>query len=179
LIASPDGPQLAAAASWSLTETLPGVAPFGQVSGNADGSATYRAPMEVPPLPENALPIDSVELQLPLGGRMTSTLKAVLVTNVTTANPRIAAVTVDGVDVADGATLELTEGVPVELAVSSAPEASDRTRYAWYASIGQIEDYQSSPCSYVAEAAGNGWLYIVVRDGQLGVAWRAIAVTVR
>jgi hypothetical protein len=179
LIAGPDGPQLPASASWSLTETLPGVAPFGAVSANADGSATYQAPAQVPPLPENALPIDSVELQLPLGGRVTSTLKAVLVTDVTTANPTISAVTVDGVAIAEGATLALTAGVPVALEVRSAPESTDRTRYAWYASIGEIEQYQSSPCSYVADASGDGWLYIVVRDGQLGVAWRAIAVTVQ
>jgi hypothetical protein len=179
LIAAPDGPQQAAAATWSLVETLPGVSPFGQVIGNPDGSATYRAPREVPPLPENALPLDSVALQMSLGGRITSTLKAVLVTDLATANPAIGEVTADGIEIADGATLELTTGVPVELAVASTPAASDRTLYAWYTSIGEIEDYQSSPCGFLAKTAGRGWLYIVVRDGQLGVAWRAIAVAVR
>ena len=181
LIASPDGPLPPAQASWRLIETLPGVAPFGAVTGHPDGSATYQAPMQVPPLPSGAPPIDSVELALPLAGRQTATLKAVLVAEVTTANPAIAAVTADGAALAaaEGTALELTAGVPVELAVQARPEATDNTRYAWYASIGTIEDYQSNPCSYLAETAGSGWLYIVVRDGQLGVAWRAIPVVVR
>lgn len=179
LIASPDGPQSATGARWRLTETLPGVAPFGQVTGNSDGSATYQAPTQVPELPAGALPVDSAELSLDLGGRTTATIKAVLVTDVTTANPAINALTVDGVAVAGDAVIELAVGVPVELAVAATPEATDRARYAWYASVGTIEDYQSSPCSYVAEEAGEGWLYVVVRDGQLGVAWRAVRVVVR
>lgn len=182
LIASPDGPLApggGAAATWRLTETLPGVAPFGEVTGNSDGTATYLAPEEVPPLPPNALPIDSVKLQLPLGGRTASVLKAVLVADATTANPTLSAITADGAALADGATLELSAGVAVELGMQVAPATGERATYAWYASIGEIEDYQSSPCRYVAEEPGDGWLFAVVRDGQLGIAWRAVPVTVR
>jgi hypothetical protein len=181
LIASPEGPLAATGATWHLTETLPGVAPFGEVTGHPDGSATYQAPTQVPELPAGALPIDSVELGLALGGRKSTSLKAVLVTDLTTANPSISALTADGVlaPTGEAATLELPVGVPVELAVQAAPEATDRTRYAWYVSHGLIEDYQSSPCSYLAEEPGEGWLFAVVRDGQLGVAWRAVRIVAR
>ncbi len=179
LIASPDGPLPPMAATWELTETLPGFPPFGEIMGHPDGTATSLAPDEVPELPPNALPIDSVQLTLPLGGRSASVLKAVLVADATTANPTISALTVDGVAAAEGAPIELTAGTAVSLEVVTSPAVSDRATYAWYASIGEIEAYQSSPCSYVAQEPGNGWLFAVVRDGQLGIAWRAVQVTVR
>ncbi|MBK7537253.1 MAG: hypothetical protein IPI49_18185 [Myxococcales bacterium] len=181
LIATPDGPvsgpASAISATWTLTETLPGVAPFGELIPNADGSAFYQAPMTLPTLPPNALPLDSVQLDVVLDGRKTSVLKAVLVASLPTANPEIASLTADGIAVAD--TLELAVGTPAELSVSTAPAATDRARYAWYTSVGTIEQYQSSPCTLVAESPGSGWLYVVVRDGQLGVTWRAVPLVVR
>jgi hypothetical protein len=180
LIASPRGALDAAGATWRLTETLPGVPPFGQVIANPDGTATYRAPQQLPELPPNALPIDSVELKLELDGRLSTTLKAVLVTDAMAANPAIAAVAVDGVPHGDGdAAIELAAGAEVALSVATAPEASDRTTFAWYASVGSIEKYQSQTCTYLAKEPGSGWLFVVVREAQLGIAWRAIPLVVR
>lgn len=180
LIATPDGPVIGAAAfsaAWTLTETLPGVPPFGELSPRSDGTAEYRAPMTVPPLPPNAPPLDSVQLTAVLDGRKVTTLKAVLVAGVPTANPTISALSADGVDVGDGLTLEA--GAAVELAVRTTPAAGDNARFAWYSSLGEIEKYQSNPTTLLAKEPGSGWLYVVVRDGQLGVAWRAVPVTVR
>lgn len=180
LIATPQGPVTGAAAysaTWALTETLPGVAPFGELSARPDGTAQYRAPMTVPPLPPNAPPLDSAQLTAVIDGRKVTTLKAVLVAGVPTANPTISALSADGVDLSEGLTLEA--GATVELAVRTTPTAGDNARFAWYSSLGEIEKYQSNPTTLLAKEPGSGWLYVVVRDGQLGVAWRALPVTVR
>lgn len=180
LIATPQGPVTGAAgysATWTLTETLPGVPPFGELTARPDGTAQYRAPMTVPPLPPNAPPLDSAQLTAVLDGRKVTTLKAVLVAGVPTANPAISALTADGVTIGEGLTLEA--GAEVELEVRTTPAAQDNARFAWYSSLGEIEKYQSNPTTLVAKEPGSGWLYVVVRDGQLGVAWRALPVTVR
>lgn len=180
LIATPTGPLTGSAtvsATWTLTETLPGVAPFGEVIARPDGTAQYRAPMVVPPLPPNAPPLDSVQLTAVLDGRTVTTLKAVLVAGVPTANPVISALSADGIAVGEALTLDA--GAELALEVRTTPAAGDNARFAWYSSIGEIEKYQNNPTTLLAEEPGQGWLYVVVRDGQLGVAWRAIPVTVR
>lgn len=180
LIATPTGPLTGGAGSsvsWTLTETLPGVPPFGELSARPDGTALYRAPMTVPPLPPNAPPLDSAQLTTVLDGRKVTTLKAVLVAGVPTANPTISALTADGADVGEALTIDA--GAEIALEVRTAPTAGENARFAWYSSVGDLEKYQSNPTTLVAKEPGTGWLYVVVRDGQLGVTWRAIPVTVR
>lgn len=181
LIASPEGPLAPAGARWTLAETLPGVPPFGQLTARADGSVSYRAPEVLPELPPNAPPLDSVQLELTLDGRATATLKAVLVADVTTQNPTITELAADGValSAAEDATLEVAAGAQIALSVTTSPSAGASARFAWYASLGTVEDYQSSSCTFVAGDPGAGWLFVVVRDGQLGVAWRAVRLVVK
>ena len=180
LIATPSGPLTSlpmTSASWQMTQTLPGVPPFGEVTARPDGSAEYRAPMTLPRLPPNALPQDSVQLGLDLDGKSTTIIKTVLVSDQPVANPVISALTADGVPVTERVTV--AAGAAIALAVTTAPAATETSRYAWYSSLGTIEDYQSNPCTLTAKSAGTGWLYVVVRDGQHGVVWRAVPITVR
>ncbi len=181
LLATPQGPVTGvpsgASVSWAMIETLPGVAPFGTVTARADGRADYAAPATVPTLPPNAQPLDSMRLQLSLDGKQVSVVKSVLVATAGSANPTITGLTAGGVAVGD--TLHVAVGTTLDLQVAASPAPSERTRYAWYASIGELERYQSNPSQLTIEQPGEGWLYVVVRDGQLGVAWRAVPLVAR
>ena len=75
--------------------------------------------------------------------------------------------------------ITLKAGVRADLNAQIAPLATEKAAFAWYASIGKIDQYLSNPTSIVADEPGNGWLFFVVRDGQLGVAWRKMPIIVQ
>ncbi|MBP6628058.1 MAG: hypothetical protein KBG28_05045 [Kofleriaceae bacterium] len=158
--AGPDGLLAVTAPTWSLIETYPGYPPFGAVA--ADGR--YQAPAQVPPLPDGALPIDSVQVEVDLAGRRQLAIKAVAVADLPAVNPAVT-LTADGAAVT--APLQVSPGATVMLGTTVAPEApADQTRFAWYATVGTIEAYQSSPAAWVAPAEpGPGTIIVVVRAG--------------
>ena len=71
----------------------------------------------------------------------------------------------------------LTTGQTTVLSVDIGADIYD---VAWYATVGSIEQYRSTPAELVApDEPGSGWLIAVVRDAFGGVVWQAIAVTVQ
>lgn len=158
---------------WQLVETYRGVAPMGTLAGS-----TYTAPDPIPTLPANALPVDSVALEVDTAIGTLAAIKAVPVASVAAANPVIAAFTVGTGDALAGP-LTVARGATLDLSVVSDPPAGDNARFAWYSSVGAIERYQSTPTTMIAsDVATTGWVFVVVRDGQGGVAWRGVEVTV-
>ncbi len=177
VLAGPDGPMQPDATTWTLVETLHGIPPFGEVDAGATGSATYHAPAQVPPLPDGAPPIATVQLVVTAGDTTVDVLKVLAVVSVPSANPTVASFTLDGAPLVDGTAID--HGTAHDLAIATDPEATDSAEYAWYATAGKIDQYVSNPTKIVAGDAGDGWIYAVVRDGKGGVAWQGARVTVR
>jgi hypothetical protein len=169
---------LAPAIAWDLTTTYPQVPPMGAVVGNTDGTATYTAPDPVPTLPAGTLPVDTVEAHV-MSDPAVDALKAIgVVSGVPSANPTITDVTLDGTSVLAGGAI--TAKAMGQLAVTTDPAPDDHWTYAWYATAGTIDHYQSNPTTIVgADAPADAWLYVVVRDGDGGAAVAQIAMTVR
>lgn len=164
--------------SYRLVETYAGVAPIGRLA--VDGGVTrYVAPDEVPTLPGGAPPIDTVEVTIDgAGDRPMTALKAMAVAPAATANPTIARL---GVGDGDGLAgpLRVRHGDTLALEVATDPPADEAARFAWYTVAGEIERYQSNPCELiVGDEARSGWLFVVVRDGKGGVAWRGVELQV-
>jgi hypothetical protein len=165
-----------------LVETYPGVPPMGRVE--ADGGAIrYVAPDPVPMLPDNAAPLDSVQIEIDVpsadGVQTLRTVKLMAVTSaVATANPTITRLGIGEADgLAGGVTLARNATVMLDVAID--PPAGEDARIAWYTSAGLIERYQSTPTELVAsEDAASGWIFVVVRDGVGGVVWHGVPVTV-
>ena len=158
---------------WSLVSTYPGVPPMGTLTGS-----TYTAPDPIPTLPANALPIDSVKLEVDTAIGTLIAIKVVPVTTVITSNPTITGFTVGTGDALAGP-LTVAHGQPVDLTVVTEPASGDTARFAWYCSAGAIDRYQSNPTTMVAsDTPTSGWLFVVIRDGKGGVAWRGVEVTV-
>jgi len=177
VVAGPDGPMAPDALDWVLIETLPGVPVFGALVANDDGTATYTAPDPLPERPQGAPPVDSVQLTVTVGDETLTSIKAVVVTDVPAANPAITSLIVGEAEAEDGMHVASDVVYPIEVELDPAP-GEDAT-YAWYSTAGAIEQYQSNPAELVgAEEAGDGWLFVVVRDGRGGVAWRGVEVIV-
>ncbi len=179
IVASADGQVPVNAAQWSITPTIPGVPALGTLTSNLDGSATYTAPTTLPPLPAQAQPIDTVAVDLTLDGVATRSVKVVAVVNLPQPpqNPTVPRLLVD--NVAAVTAITLNAGVRADLRAEIAPVAGANAAYAWYASVGKIDQYLSNPTSILADEPGRGWLFFVVRDGQLGIAWRKMPIIVQ
>ncbi|MCA9679362.1 MAG: hypothetical protein H6709_01300 [Kofleriaceae bacterium] len=176
VMAGPDGPLDPSAVQWQLIETLPGVAPIGTLT--ADGvTATYQAPEQLPELPDGSPPLDSVQATITAGDTSVVVVKGVLIADLPSANPAVTALMVDGDAADDGLTIDAGATYPLELATDPAP--GDDATFAWYSTVGEIALYQSNPTELVAGDAGDGWLFVVMRDGRGGVAWRGVSVEVR
>lgn len=159
---------------WSLVETYRGVAPMGTLTGS-----TYHAPDPIPTLPPDAPPIDSVKLEIDTADGTLAAIKAVPVASLTAVNPVIATFTVGTGDALAGP-LTVARGQTLDMNVVTDPPTGDGARFAWYSSAGAIARYQSNPATMIAsDAATTGWLFVVVRDGRGGVAWRGVEVTVQ
>jgi hypothetical protein len=161
-----------------LVETYPGIAPMGRLE-ETGGEVRYVAPDPVPELPENTLPLDSVQIDIDTPDGTLRAVKVMVVADTTSANPTLSRLTINGADALAGpVTLERNAKVAVDVGTDPAP--GEDARFAWYSSVGEIEKYQSNPTELVAsEDAGSGWIFVVVRDGVGGVAWRGVQVTVQ
>lgn len=179
IVASADGQRAVNAAQWSITPTIPGLPALGSVTTNLDGSATYVAPTVLPVLPAEAQPIDTVAVDLMLDEVLTRSVKVVVIANLPQPpqNPAITSLLLDNVPALTAITLKA--GVRADLRAEIAPAATDTAAYAWYASIGKIDQFLSNPTSILADEPGTGWLFFVVRDGQLGLAWRKMPIIVQ
>ncbi len=177
VVAGPDGPLVPASTSWRLIETFPGVPPFGEVVPGDTGTATYQAPDPVPDLPENVPPVSSVEVTVSAGDEQIVVVKAMVVTDLEGANPTIDTLAVG--DAVAGDAVEVAAGAAVYLDVGVDPPVGDDATFAWYSTVGAIERYQSNPTELIAlDEAKDGWIFVVVRDGRGGVAWRGVEVSV-
>lgn len=164
----------------ALVETYPGVPPMGRLEDDG-GVLRYVAPDPVPALPDDAPPLDSVQIDVDTPAGTLRAVKLMLVTDaVATANPVISRLTIGDTDViAAPGPIVLARETAVAIDVAIDPPAGDDARFAWYSSAGLIERYQSTPSELVAaEDARGGWLFVVVRDGLGGVAWHGVPVTV-
>lgn len=164
----------------ALVETYPGVPPMGRLEDDG-GVLRYIAPDPVPELPDDAPPLDSVQIDVDTPAGTLRAVKLMLVSSaVTTANPVISRLRVGDTDaLAATGPIVLAREAAVALDVAIEPPAGDDARFAWYSSAGLIERYQSTPSELVgAEEARSGWLFVVVRDGVGGVVWHGVPVTV-
>ena len=179
IIASADGQVAVNAAQWSITTTIPGVPALGSITANLDGSATYTAPTVLPRLPAEAQPIDTVAVDLTLGSIATRSVKVVVIANLPQPpqNPTVSSFQVNNAPAPT--VITLPAGVRADLNAQITPVATDKAAFAWYASIGKIDQFLSNPTSIIADEPGTGWLFFVVRDGQLGVAWRKMPIIVQ
>jgi hypothetical protein len=174
LVAGPSG-ELAPAVGWSMMELAAGVAPVGSVEVDPDGGATYLAPDQRPPeLPTaGLLRAEVASASEPMIG-----VKAVVVGEVGLANPVVAGFSADGEDLLASPEITAAAGDAVAIAVELDAPDDDDAMFAWYTSLGTIERYRSNPTELVADEVGEGWLFVVVRDGLGGVAWRKAHLTV-
>lgn len=175
LVAGPDGEIADADVTWAVVPTVPNTPPTGTVVEEADGSARYTAPAEVAETPA----IGTVQATVTVGDRTMVALKGVVIGDLPLANPTITALMSDDSDVLAGGELVLATGATAALAIELDPPPGEDATFAWYATIGEIERYQSSPTEIVApEEAGEGWLFVVARDGRGGSAVAKVAIRV-
>jgi len=177
VVAGADG-RMQAPATWTLIETLPGVAPMGTIAANPDGSATYQAPAQVPDRGPGVQPIDTVQIDIAAGERPLVAVKAIGVVDVAAANPALRAVTVAGADAMETVTIARGQHAPTTVEIDPAP--GQGATWAWYTTLGHFDDdYQSQTATLIApDDAGTGWLFVVARDGRGGVAWHGSRLTV-
>ncbi len=172
-----DGP-ITPPVAWAMASTYPQVPPLGAVVADSDGTATYTAPDPLPTLPAGTPPVDTVQARV-MSDPPVDALKAVgVVAGVASANPKITDVTLDGASVLAGGSIAVKAMGLLAVATDRAPD--DHWTFAWYTTAGTIDHYQSNPTTIVgADAAGPGWLYVVVRDGAGGAAVAQLQLSVR
>jgi hypothetical protein len=163
---------------WDVVPPAPNTLPIGSVDVASDGTVTYTAPDSVAQNPTIAQVQATVVTpdQEPLVA-----LKGMLITSVLIGNPTISELSASGASTSDllSDDLMMSTGTPITLEVATVPGLGEDARFAWYSTIGEIEQYQSNPTELVAEEAGDGWLFVVVRDGSGGIAWHKVRVQVQ
>jgi hypothetical protein len=163
--------------TWALVEAYPGVPPMGTITGDATG-ATYVAPATIPDRGMSIPPVDAVTVTVTTSTGPLTAVKAMPVAALDAANPTIAALTVGGADAQGG--IAVTRGATLSMQVTTAPATGEDARFAWYTPVGDIANYQSNPAELVVPMdAESGPLIVVVRDGQGGLVWRQITLTVQ
>jgi hypothetical protein len=168
LVADPDGVVANPDVTWTLTTQDPDEQPLGTLTG--DG---YTAPATIA---EESV-VELVEARVLIAGEELIASKVISVGTNVRDNPALVGFTADGADVLATGTLTLTTGQTTVLSVDIGADIRD---VAWYATVGSIEQYRSTPAELVApDEPGSGWLIAVVRDAFGGVVWQAIAVTVQ
>lgn len=172
------GGLIAPATAWTVVSTFDGVAPIGTVTADGDGRATYHAPDPIPALPPKVPPVDSVQVTVMSDPQVVAIKLVGVEGGVVSANPAITDVTVDGGSAGSAVTVPV--GGAAALAVATAPAPDEHWTYAWYATVGEIKAYQSNPTMISGgDTPGDGWLFVVVRDGAGGAALRALPLSVR
>jgi hypothetical protein len=173
VVAGPTGLVAPDSTLWSIVGAYPGVAPLGQVTVTGEG-ATYTAPQDLPQTPTGVeTTAGMVRVDVRAGGASLAALKAVLVQSEPRDNPRFAHLLARGTPVPAGQEIVAPRGEPVDLDLAISPGLDDDSRVAWYATLGAIEQYQSSPTTWMGDQAGQGTLFVVVRDGLGGTAWHS------
>lgn len=160
---------------WDVAAQVAGLPPLGSIEQGSD-AVTYHAPEALPSLPELAM----VQATVTVGDEQLVGLKGVVIGPLPLANPIINGVSADGADVMTAGVVEVRPGQAAELAVSvdAAPDAE--LSFAWYSTLGEIEQYRSSPTELVApEQTGDGWLFVVVRNDTGGATWHKLQLSVR
>jgi hypothetical protein len=89
------------------------------------------------------------------------------------ANPRVAAMQVDG---SSAATLVAPTGS--KPAVTAIGEGGGLLTYAWYSSVGDLQFYRQPTAILDAAEPAEGQLLLVVRDGAGGVGWQVLPARV-
>jgi len=121
---------------------------------------------------DDAYPLENdveVELRVALSdGYALRARKRVVVSQAMRSNPVIDALRVAGTPVDNNGVAVLQEDI-VELAV----EAPEGASIAWYTSIGEIRYYRDATTTLELTEKGpsEGWLAVVVRDGEGGANW--------
>jgi hypothetical protein len=179
VVAADRGGPLAPPTTWTLTEAYPEVAPMGTVVANPDGTATYTAPDPVPARPPSIPPVDGIQATIAVDPPVVAVKLVGVQGGVASSNPVITDVTAGGASLLGGdGVIAMGATTPLTVVTDVAPD--DTWTFAWYATAGTIDHYQSNPTELVGgDAPGPGWIYVVVRDGRGGAAVRAVPVTVR
>ncbi len=168
LVAGPDG-ELEPSVTWSVMALAEGILPVGSVEVDGDGAVTYVAPTERPAeIPTAGL----VRAEVALPDRTLVGVKVVVVGNLELENPILTGFTADHHDLLAEPEVTVALGDTVTIAADIEPPATDDTMFAWYSTLGTIDMYRSSPTELLADQAGEGWLFVVVRDGMGGETWR-------
>jgi hypothetical protein len=175
LVADPSGEVSDARVTWASVAIVEGTLPVGDVEVADDGTVSYIAPSE---RPETMPTIAMVQASVEIADQTLVGIKAVVVGNVGLANPTLIALSGNATDLLANPELTLSRDEIASLSVTIEPAATDETMYAWYSTIGTIEMYRSSPTEIVADTPGQGWLFLVVRDGRGGVIWHKVHLTV-
>ncbi len=181
LLLGPDGEVDDAEISWSVVATSPGAPLLGTVETDGDGRVFYTAPSVI----EDGLTIGTVQVDVSVADRQLSAIKAIaLGAGLSLINPELSAFYANEDNLiagqSDGAvSLAMTSEQEIELAVETTPELSAQSTFAWYSTVGELEDYQSNPAQLIAgDRVGDGWLFVVVRDGLGGVVWQRVSVSI-
>jgi hypothetical protein len=68
----------------------------------------------------------------------------------------------------------------IEVSATMAPDPGESGTYAWYTTVGDIPRYrdQTTILELTEESttSGSGWMFVVGRDGQGGIAWKSVPV---
>ncbi len=180
LVAGPEGDIVPSRVEWTLETSSPWVT----VVTDSEGAVTLAAAADMPAVQEVAL---DVSVDLASGERLLAR-KYLEVGGTATDNPLITQIDVDGTpltngDNADdnpsGSTITAAPGQTLALSLNTAPTITEDSLISWFATIGEIDRYRLADTIWTApDNGGQGWLYVVYRDGYGGVSWQKISVTV-
>lgn len=176
--ADTEGPLEAVSSSWEVGEGIGGAPPLGGMATAAGEAPIYAAPDEVGA--EHIPPLAVLEGEIELPQRDVSAVKTVLVGE-EAENPSIERVALDGQEAEGGHAA--SAGAEIELDVEADIPLEDPGDVAWAATAGEIEPFLRTPVTWTLpeDAAGEAWLYVVVRDGQDGgggADWRALQIDI-
>jgi hypothetical protein len=175
LVAGPDGAIAQPQVVWSASSISPEVPPLGTLADEQDGTATYMAP---PTQPADNPALALIEARVEVGRDMPLIgSKAIAVGSIVLANPTLTRFDAGGTDLLTVDELSLRVGTPTALEIDVEGGFFEEGSVSWYATGATIEQYRSNPTEILAEEAGEGWLFVVARDGRGGVVWREVHLT--
>jgi hypothetical protein len=171
VVAGPDGQIDDFEVEWSAVAPIPEAPAIGTVEAAGERTATYIAPAMQPP--DNPA-LGLIEAAVTVGDDTLIGTKGIAVGSLRLSNPIINVLTGGSTDLLDETVLTIPVETPVDLAVDIEDGIPAMGSVAWYNTVGEIELYRSTPTTIVADEPGDGWLFVVVRDGAGGVAWHRV-----
>lgn len=177
LVADQSGQVEEPTVAWASVSPLPDADAIGEVEIDAEGNVQFVAPPEQPEDDPALAMVEATVTDDPEEASLLA-LKAVIVSRLPLVNPSLATLEADGTDLLGVGHLALRRDQTVTLNVEIDPPATEDSMYSWYCTIGTIEAYRSNPADLVADESGEGWLFVVVRDGRGGVVWHKASVTI-